>query len=105
LGAVAVAFIVYLIYYVSTIVYCYFRYSLSGSGFQKLVTAGVYGRRVHPTCTIAAILSWGVFIYFPDTRIFASCAWITLAVFFWIKMEGTAFKKQNKVERGDTDPE
>lgn len=104
-GLAAVGLIIYLIYYISSIIYCYFRYSITGSSFQKLVTAGVYGRRVHPTCSVLAILSWTAFFMFPNTKVLAACVWITLAVFFWIKMEGTAFKKQKTVDMTDSDPE
>ena len=99
--------VIFLIFYAASIIYCYSRYSLKNSGFEKLVAAGVYGRRIHPTCTLVVIASWGIFIFFPDIRILVSDIWITLVVFFWIKLEEAVHmdKKNKKYTQTDSNPE
>ena len=91
------------LYYLASAIYFRAKFPLISAGFGKIIKAGVYGRVVHPTCMALAIAGWVLFVFFPDWRTLASDLWMTLVVFFWIKVEENAYaEKPEEKEGADT---
>lgn len=79
------------------------RLSSSTLDMEALAKKKPFGRMVHPTCTTLAILAWMSFLYFPDLRMFLSDVWITVVIYFWIKLEKSAYSPK-KAKSDNSEP-
>lgn len=93
---IAAIALLYLAYHLISSIY--YRVSLPPDSIKmsKIIQRGIYGKIVHPTCVSILILSWALFLIYPDVRIFASSIWMAAVIFFWIKIEESEFIKKRK---------
>lgn len=82
-----------------------YRRGLSSSTphLEELAKKKFFGRVVHPTCTTLAILAWMSFLYFPNLRMFLADVWMTVVIYFWIKLEKSAYSPK-KAKSDDSEP-
>lgn len=61
---------------------------------DKLVKEGIYARVRHPMYSGDIILAWGLFLYFPNSRVLASIGWLTIVLLFWMRIEEKALSEK-----------
>ncbi|MBI5180408.1 MAG: isoprenylcysteine carboxylmethyltransferase family protein [Nitrospirae bacterium] len=54
---------------------------------DKIVKEGVYQRVRHPIYSADIVLVWGIFSHWPSHRALASIIWLTIVLFFWMRLE------------------
>ena len=54
---------------------------------NKIIDVGVYSIVRHPIYMADVILAWGVFIAFPNLRVFVAVIYSTIIWFAWMKLE------------------
>ncbi len=59
----------------------------SVSSIDKIVKEGVYQRVRHPIYSADIMLAWGIFSYWPSYRALSSVIWLTIILFFWMRLE------------------
>lgn len=73
--------------YVSGALRVHSEAALSVGGITKIVKWGVYAKVRHPIYSANIVLAWGIFFFYSDWRVFASALWLTVVLFFWMKLE------------------
>lgn len=53
----------------------------------KIIKQGVYSKVRHPIYSATIILAWGLFFYFPYARVLGSVLWLTIVLFYWMRLE------------------
>lgn len=95
----------FFVYHLSSAIYQHFKFYPISQKEIMAIKKGVYGKFAHPTCTTLTILGWIIFLYYPETRIFFSMAWMTFLVFFWIRLEESFFMgKGRRIIRRKPEP-
>ena len=63
---------------------------LSAAAINHLVTTGIYAKVRHPIYSAAIVFGWGCFFFLPNLRMLIGMVWLTLVLFFWMKLEEQA---------------
>lgn len=66
----------------------------SVAGIQSIVQDGVYGVVRHPIYSADIVLAWGIFFFWPVTRIFICAVWLTIVVAAWARLEEYGLAKK-----------
>lgn len=61
--------------------------SQSVAGVHKIITKGVYGKVRHPIYDADIVLSWGIFLLYPNNLQLVSAIWISAVLIFWMGLE------------------
>ena len=61
--------------------------ALSAAKIDRIVKEGVYSIVRHPIYSADIVLAWGIFFHWPYLKILLSAIWLTLVLFFWMKLE------------------
>ena len=68
--------------------------AFSAEKIDKIVTEGVYKIVRHPIYSGDIVLAWGIFFYWPYLKVLLSAIWLTLVLFFWMKLEEKALEEK-----------
>ncbi len=61
---------------------------------DKIVKEGVYQRLRHPIYSGDIVLVWGIFSHWPSMRALSSVIWLTIVLFFWMRLEEKALTEK-----------
>lgn len=61
---------------------------------DKIVKEGVYQRVRHPIYSADIVLVWGIFSHWPSYRALSSVIWLTVVLFFWMRLEEKALAEK-----------
>ncbi|HKZ46024.1 MAG TPA: isoprenylcysteine carboxylmethyltransferase family protein [Thermodesulfobacteriota bacterium] len=61
---------------------------------DKIVKEGVYQRVRHPIYSADIVLVWGIFSHWPSYRALSSVIWLTIVLFFWMRLEEKALTEK-----------
>ncbi len=61
---------------------------------DKIVKEGVYQRVRHPIYSADIVFAWGIFSYWPSHRALSSVIWLTIVLFFWMRLEEKALTEK-----------
>jgi len=67
---------------------------VSVAKIDKIVKEGVYSLVRHPIYVADIVLAWGIFLFLPQERILTSTIWLTLVIFFWMRLEERALTEK-----------
>ncbi|OGF20476.1 hypothetical protein A2316_01455 [Candidatus Falkowbacteria bacterium RIFOXYB2_FULL_38_15] len=81
-----IAFLFWLYFFISA-VYIHKQVIKSAEKINKIIDVGVYSIVRHPIYMADVILAWGVFIAFPNLRVFVAVIYSTIIWFAWMKLE------------------
>lgn len=75
--------------------------AVSAAKIDRIVKEGVYSIVRHPIYSADIILAWGIFFHWPYFKILLSALWLTLILFFWMKLEEKALAEKFGEEYGN----
>ena len=61
---------------------------------DKIIREGVYQRVRHPIYSGDIVLVWGIFSHWPSHRALSSVIWLTIILFFWMRLEEKALTEK-----------
>ena len=61
--------------------------ALSAAKIDRIVKVGVYSIVRHPIYSADIVLAWGIFFFWPHLKVSAAVLWLTIILFFWMKLE------------------
>ena len=61
---------------------------------DKIIREGVYQRVRHPIYSGDIVLVWGIFSHWPSHRALSSVIWLTIILFFWMRLEEKALSEK-----------
>lgn len=79
--------VLYWMYFFSLSVYINRQAYLSAAKTEKLIQHGIYGVVRHPIYASDIVLAWGMFLFWPRLGVLVSAAWLTLVMFYWMRLE------------------
>lgn len=68
--------------------------AVSAVKIDRIVKEGVYSIVRHPIYSGDIVLAWGIFFYWPYLKILLSAIWLTVVLFFWMKLEEKALEEK-----------
>lgn len=77
----------YWMYFFSLSIYFNRQAHLSADKTEKLIQHGIYGVVRHPIYFSDIVLAWGIFLFWPRLSVLVSVAWLTLIMFYWMRLE------------------
>ena|SRR3989338_3232695 len=82
-----VSAVFYWLYFFSLAVFINRQAAQSSVKTEKLVQHGVYGLVRHPIYAADIVLAWGMFLFWPRLGVLVSAIWLTLIMFYWMRLE------------------
>ena len=68
--------------------------AVSADKIDRIVKEGVYSIVRHPIYSADIVLVWGIFFHWPHLKILLSAFWLTLILFFWMRLEEKALAEK-----------
>ena len=78
----------------------YWRHACPSQGarsvrsIDKIIKEGIYQRVRHPIYSGDIVLVWGIFSHWPSYRALSSVIWLTIILFFWMRLEEKALTEK-----------
>jgi len=90
----AILALFYWIYFFFGAIFIHRKAPLGVEEIERLVKRGVYAKVRHPIYSADVILSWGIFMLFPYSKILISVLWLTAVQLYWMKLEEKALTEK-----------
>ncbi len=87
------AFLYWLYFFVGAIL-VHRKAPRSVHSIYKIVKEGVYQRVRHPIYSGDIVIAWGIFSHWPSYRALSSVIWLTIILYFWMRLEEKALAEK-----------
>ncbi len=85
---------IYWLYFFVGAIRVHRKAALSAEKIDRIVKEGVYSIVRHPIYSGDIVLAWGIFFFWPEPRVLSAILWLTIILYFWMKLEEKALEEK-----------